>query len=178
MLTGAQQAHLSLIQGIISRQAGNSFLIKGWVLTVAVAVFGFAIDRSNWQIAALGFGPVIVFGWLDAFFFRQERLFRCLYEAVVSSDARVVPFSMNTTPFQNDSTRWRATIKSLPYAVLYTSILVSGLVIVGVLAYAGKPEPHSCLTNSAMRSSSISSGHSLVRGHISPIASPYRRGTR
>lgn len=134
-LTASEQNHLVLIQGVISRQAGNSFLIKGWALTIAVALDGFAIGRSSWQIAALGIAPVAIFAWLDAYYFRQERLFRCLYNAVIASDARVHPFSMNTEIFKSDGpARWQTTLKSLPFTVLYSAILAGGLVIIGVLA--------------------------------------------
>jgi hypothetical protein len=134
-LTSSEQSHLALVQGIISRQAGNSFLIKGWALTIAVALDGFAIGRSSWQIAALGVAPVLIFAWLDAYYFRQERLFRCLYDAIIASDRRVKSFSMTTDIFRQDrATQWRANLKSIPYTVLYSAILAGAFVIIGVLA--------------------------------------------
>jgi hypothetical protein len=137
-LLEAQIAHLGLVQAVISRQAGNSFLIKGWALTITAALFGFAIGRDSWQLAALAFGPVLVFSWLDAYYFRQERLFRCLYNALVESDDRIAPFSMNIELFRdNESVKWVAAVKSLPYAVLYGSILIAGGIILGILAYLG-----------------------------------------
>jgi len=142
-LTEEQQTHLGFIQGVISRQAGNSFLIKGWVLTITVALAGFAISQHNWKIATLGLGPLLIFAWLDAYYFRQERLFRCLYNAVVQCDNRVGPFSMSTKIFESDDAAlWRNTVRSVPYAVLYTALLVSELLIVAILAYTEKRVTH------------------------------------
>jgi hypothetical protein len=142
-LTEAQQTHLGFIQGIISRQAGNSFLIKGWVLTVTAAVAGFAISQRNWKIAALGLGPLFIFAWLDAYYFRQERLFRCLYNAVVRSDGRIDPFSMDTRIFKSeDNISWWSIVRSPPFAVLYTALLLSELLIIIILAYTEKRVPH------------------------------------
>src|SRR3954470_10499895 len=114
-----QRAHLAFVQGVITRQAGNSFLIKGWALTVAVALYGFSIGRQSWPLALLALAPILIFAWLDAYFFRQERLFRCLYDAIVADDDRVNPFSMNAKIFErNKSARWVTTVKSLPFVVL------------------------------------------------------------
>jgi hypothetical protein len=60
----------------------DSFLMKGWALTVAGAFYGFAVKGTAWQVAAIGLMPVVVFWGLDAYFLRQERLFRGLYDQV------------------------------------------------------------------------------------------------
>src|ERR1700735_1793798 len=76
----AQVKHLEFIQLVIARLGTNSFLAKGWALTVAGALYGFAVTHLNPSIALLGLVPVIAFWWLDSFFLRTERLYRCLYE--------------------------------------------------------------------------------------------------
>jgi len=38
-----QRKHLELIQGVITRMAGNSFLIRGWSVTLVSAC-------SHWQL--------------------------------------------------------------------------------------------------------------------------------
>src|SRR6266511_2455864 len=85
-LGDAQVKHLEFIQAVIGRLANNSFLMKGWALTVAGLIFGFTSKRGSWRIAAAAFLPVAAFWGLDAYFLRQERLFRRLYDAVRRSD--------------------------------------------------------------------------------------------
>jgi len=74
--------HLEFIQAVITRLANDSFLMKGWALTVTGAFYGFAVKGTSWQVAAIGLMPVLVFWGLDAYFLRQERLFRGLYDQV------------------------------------------------------------------------------------------------
>ncbi len=71
---------VKLIQGVINRMANNSFLIKGWAITLVVATFLFR-GSSNYYFVA--FLPWLLFWYLDGFFLRQERLYRNLYDWVV-----------------------------------------------------------------------------------------------
>src|SRR6266487_2496159 len=89
--------HLDLIQAVIGRLAGNSFLIKGWTITVAGAFFGFALSSHSAWLAVTATVPILAFRWLDAYFLRAERLFRALYDEVRLKDERVTPFSMGAT---------------------------------------------------------------------------------
>jgi hypothetical protein len=88
--------HLEMIQGVIARLGGNSFLVKGWAVTVSGAFMGFAITGKEWELAAAGLLPVALFWWLDGYFLRAERLFRGLHEAVRTSD-EIAPFFMAAT---------------------------------------------------------------------------------
>src|SRR5260221_6073889 len=79
--------HLELIEGIISRQAQNSFTVRGWSLTLSVGIFTFLLSQdASKQVPPVAYLivvlPTIVFWLLDAYYLRQERLFRCLYDDV------------------------------------------------------------------------------------------------
>ena len=71
--------HLEFIQAIIARMAGNSFLLKGWTVTIAAALFALAANDARAVFAMLAFFPALWFWGLDAYYLRQERLFRKLY---------------------------------------------------------------------------------------------------
>jgi hypothetical protein len=43
-LDDQQIKHLEFVQAVIIRLANDSFLMKGWALTVAGLIFGFAVD--------------------------------------------------------------------------------------------------------------------------------------
>ena len=79
--------------------AGNSFLIKGWSVTLVAALFALAAANTNPLFVYLAYFPTFMFWALDAYFLRQERLFRKLYDHVRTSEQASVDFSMNTQPF-------------------------------------------------------------------------------
>jgi hypothetical protein len=66
----ARIKHLEFVQAVIARQASNSFLLKGWALTVAAAFFGFVATQLHWEVALVALLPVIVFWFLDAYYLR------------------------------------------------------------------------------------------------------------
>jgi hypothetical protein len=121
--------HLEFIQGVITRLANASFLMKGWALTVAAALYGFAAQHSSWPIAALGWLPVFAFWFLDTYFLWQERLYRELYDAVRSGEGNVAPYSMNANPFKATCSFWDA-LNSLTLSVFYGLALLVGVVFV------------------------------------------------
>lgn len=76
--------HLEMIQGIINRLAGNSFLIKGWSMTILVAALIFVSrspETSKYFFLAFAI-PVFGFWILDAYFLQAERIFRGIYDDV------------------------------------------------------------------------------------------------
>jgi len=74
--------HLEFIQNIINRMANNSFLLKGWNVTVSSAILMLIVNdpKPLYMIIALFFS-ISLWG-LDAYYLRQERLFRILYDDV------------------------------------------------------------------------------------------------
>lgn len=96
--------HLELIQQTINRMANNSFLIKSWTVTLVAALFVLAAKDSDYRFAIIALFPIFVFWGLDAYYLRQERLFRKLYDHIRSNgdpkqDGGIEPFIMDTTPF-------------------------------------------------------------------------------
>jgi len=81
-MSNEQTKHLEFIQTAVSRMASNSFLLKGWSVTLAVALLGLAAKDSNAKFAFLALIPPICFWALDAYYLRQERLFRKLYDKI------------------------------------------------------------------------------------------------
>lgn len=74
--------HLEFIQGVISRMARNSFLIKGWAITLVAALFALASQDASSYYVVIALFPAILFWGLDTYYLRQERLFRRLYDHV------------------------------------------------------------------------------------------------
>jgi len=126
--------HLEFIQAVITRMGNNGFLLKGWALTVGAAFFGFAAREVSWSIATVGLMPVVTFWALDAYFLHRERLFRHLYDAVVSGDPRVERFTMDYRMFLGPTCRYRDAVTSMPLLFFYGSLAVAGLVLIALTA--------------------------------------------
>ncbi len=95
--------HLEMIQAVISRMAGNSFLLKGWSVTLAAAVIALAANKESHALLTLiALLPVVMFWVLDGYYLHQERLFRKLYDHVRLQDDDAVDFSMDTSSFLDD----------------------------------------------------------------------------
>ncbi|MCA0388454.1 MAG: hypothetical protein LCH52_08165 [Bacteroidetes bacterium] len=75
---------IDLIQDIIKRMASNSFLIKGWTVTLVTATLLIKGDDIHVLLAIL---PTLVFWLLDSYFLWQERLYRWLYGWVIKNRA-------------------------------------------------------------------------------------------
>jgi hypothetical protein len=83
-----QIAHLGFIEDIIARMAANSFLLKGWSVTLLAAIFAISAKDTTSQFLMLAYFPVILFWALDGYFFQQETLYRELY-GKVAVDAKL-----------------------------------------------------------------------------------------
>jgi len=73
---------LKIVQDIIKRMALNSFLIKGWTITLVVATLLLKGEKFQSFIA---FIPILVFWYLDAYFLWLERLYRRLYDWIAKN---------------------------------------------------------------------------------------------
>ena len=73
---------IEIIQDIIKRMAFNSFMIKGWTITLVVVTL--LLKGAKYQVL-IAFIPLLVFWFLDAYFLRQERMYRKLYDWVIAN---------------------------------------------------------------------------------------------
>ena len=88
--------HLLTIQAIIARMGVNSFLLKGWSVTLISALFALSVSKANVSFVCIALLPCIVFWALDGYFLWQERLFRVLYDEVRAMDEQLIDFSLGT----------------------------------------------------------------------------------
>ena len=66
--------HLELVQGVINRMANNSFMLKGWAVTLVAGIFALAGKDTDKLYFLVAYIPVLVFWGLDAYYLLQERL--------------------------------------------------------------------------------------------------------
>ncbi len=78
--------YLNMIQGVILRMANNSFLIKGWSISLTTAMLALAGGTKSEIFCVISVVPVLLLWWLDAFFFYQEKKYRDIYDHAKSPD--------------------------------------------------------------------------------------------
>lgn len=89
-------AHLTFIQGIINRMGQNSFMIKGWNITIVAALFALASKDANKTFVLIAYFPTFMFWLLDTFFLQQEKLYRELYNEVATDNIKSDNFTLDT----------------------------------------------------------------------------------
>lgn len=89
--------HLEIIQGVINRMASNSFMLKGWAVTLVAGVLALAGNNTEKLYFIIAYIPIIVFWGLDSYYLLQERLYRGLYEKVRLMKNSEIDFSMKAT---------------------------------------------------------------------------------
>lgn len=106
-MESGKQKHLELIQGVINRLAVSSFQLKGWSVTLVVGVLVFSASMSQKVILLpIALLSVLVFWGLDAYFLRQERIFRYTYDTVRNLEETEIDFKMPSDGFENVVDSW------------------------------------------------------------------------
>lgn len=127
--------HLEFIQNIVKRMATNSFILKGWTITLISILFALAINSNNKSIVILAIFPTLIFWGLDAYYLRQERLFRKLFDYVRKNELNKKEFYiLDTSIVKNDVQSWKRTLISLTILPLHLIII---LLIIGILVIGG-----------------------------------------
>ena len=124
---------ISIIQDIIKRMGFNSFMIKGWAITLVVVTL--LLKGTEYQVG-IAFIPLLVFWFLDAYFLWQERMYRKLYEWVVTNRLKTDEylFDMNAYRFEDKVQSRLRIMFSITLGWFYGSIAIL-LVIYSVVIF-------------------------------------------
>ena len=125
--------HLEFIQAVINRMANNSFLIKGWCITLVSALLGLAGKDNNKNFIIVVFFPAFMFWLLDAYYLRQERLFRKKYDEVRKSAEELSDFSMDISTVEKRVDSWLRVAFSKTLFLFYGSMIGAVLVAAFIL---------------------------------------------
>lgn len=127
---------IDLIQNCINRMAKNSFLIKGWALTVITAVL--ALTKKNIDpiyLCLVLFIPLLAFWYLDAFFLQTEKMYRKIYEWVIEARKKNdfnFLYDLNPHRFKDQvESRWKV-MWSITLRVFYG---IPSLIIIVIIIY-------------------------------------------
>ncbi len=122
--------HLEFIQNVITRMNSNSFLIKGWTITLVSALFALAAKDANLNYVLISYIIIPVFWLLDGFYISQERQYRDLYNEITNKDENSIDFNMNASIYCKGNRTWLAGVFSKTLIPFYgISIVTASLVM-------------------------------------------------
>ena len=125
--------HLEFIQNIITRMNANSFVIKGWSVTLVSALFALAADKANLKFVLIAYIPVLTFWGLDGFFLSQEKQYRKLYAEVSARKEEDIDFNLDASKFQPAVGGWFCCAFTKTLAPFHGALLFTvGLVTLGL----------------------------------------------
>ncbi len=127
---------IDLIQSVITRMANNSFMLKGWIVSLIVVLL--AITDQTIVVTKLNYFnfmlilTVLVFWYLDAFFLHKEKCFTKLYNWVIenrmASDQFL--FSLDYTRFDNqEKSVWNIMFCNRTLFLFYGLIAIALIVL-------------------------------------------------
>ncbi|MFI6579590.1 hypothetical protein [Embleya sp. NPDC050493] len=129
--------HLELLQSAIGRFNTNSFLIKGWAMTLNGALVTIAPHGSDWTAAVVALLTTIGFWLLDSYYLGQERRFRSLYERAVTATPAAVPFFTMDADQYGIPVPWRTVALSRTMLLCYGTLTVVDTAVLAILARSG-----------------------------------------
>jgi hypothetical protein len=121
--------HLDFLQLVITRMNVNSFLLKGWAVTLVSALFAFAAKDANYQYVLITYISTPLFWVLDGYYLSQERQYRALYDIVRLKDETAIDFDLNARSYNTGRNTWMASIVSKTLNIFYLILIGITLVV-------------------------------------------------
>ena len=123
-------AHLAMVQGVISRMAGNSFTLKALSVTLGSATIAVSATAENLSpcyvlVTAV---PIILFWNLDARYLRYERAYIELYD-YARKGTESSEYSLDMRPFLKNVDSVCCTARSWSLSRFYLAPLIIVLVL-------------------------------------------------
>lgn len=128
----AKLKHLEFIQTTINRMANNSFLLKGWAITVVGGLLAFGFKDLDCRYIFVSLSVLVFFWILDGYYLHQEKLFRELYERTSKKKESEIDFLMKTEKCEKDED-WFDYIFSPTLRVFYGGLLLVHIIIILIL---------------------------------------------
>lgn len=79
----ANEKHLDYLQAIITKHNTNSFMLKGWTITLLSALLALSGTIKEPNISLIAMIPIVIFWCLDTFYLSNERCIIDLFNSAV-----------------------------------------------------------------------------------------------
>ena len=124
----SKSKHLEFVQAAINRMAGNSFLLKGWAITVAGGLLALTFKEINRHYLYISLVVLVMFWLLDGYYLSRERRFVALYDDVRKRKEEHIDFSMDISTF-GSRCGWALCTFSITLFIFYGGLLVVHLFV-------------------------------------------------
>jgi hypothetical protein len=131
----AKLKHLDFIQAAIGRMASNSFLFKGWAITIAAGLSAFGAADTKTALLIIALATTAMFWALDGYYLWLERGFVKLHREVAAKDEKDIDFSMQIDK-THAARRWLRTC-ARPHLWLFYGTIIA-VDIVGIFVIRSK----------------------------------------
>lgn len=127
----AVRAHLSILQAVIQRMAGNSASCKTWCITIVAAMLVLVTRTETTNYVPLAVVPALLFLFLDTRYLALERAFRDSYDAFVGKLHKGEVALSDLYVVKRDRIAWRLVQNLWSFAILpFYGVLVIMIVLV------------------------------------------------
>ena len=132
---------IDLLQSCITRMAQNSFMIKGWFVSIYAVILALLPEKVNMFLLCIALVAVnLIFWYLDGFFLRTEKVYRKIYDWVLEErpqNNRELMYQLNPGKFngkiENVESIWKVMwSKTLRWFYLIPLVIV---IIVFIFEY-------------------------------------------
>lgn len=127
--------HLEFIQAVIGRMASNSFLLKGWSLTVLGGMFALAGQSNVPDYIFVAVIIILGFWALDGYYLCAEKRYRAFYNEVRRKDEKDIDFAMELTPTCKEEAAWFGSARSDTLLMFYMPLMVAILLLLIFTSY-------------------------------------------
>ncbi len=125
--------HLEFIHNTINRMSTNSFIIKGWSITLTSALFALAAKDADKKYVIITYFSILFFWLLNSFFLKLERQFRCLYHDVRYKTEDLIDFSMDISNYNDGKNTSSSTFFSKSLILFYIPQICISIIIMFLL---------------------------------------------
>jgi hypothetical protein len=128
--------HLEFIQAVITRFNSNSFLIKGWAVTIVSAIFALAAKDANQHFIRVIYVAVPAFWLLDAFYLGKERQYRGLYNDACTKAEAQINFQMTPDKkHRNGRNTWIGSFFAPTLIIFYALLILLPIIIMMAIRF-------------------------------------------
>jgi hypothetical protein len=128
----AKLKHLEFIQAAIGRMATNSFLFKGWAITLAAALSAAAALNTKTALLSIALLSTVMFWALDGYYLWLERGFVELHKRVAAKSEAEIDFSMRIEK-DGAAKKWLVTCFRYHLCLFYGTIIVIDVIGIFVI---------------------------------------------
>ena len=124
--TNTKFQFLEMIQRIISRMSTNSFLLKGWSITLVAGMIALSSNDSSSRFIFLVYLPIVLFWFLDSYYLQLERKYRLLYSTTAEKSGEEIDFRLTISPSSIlEGTQFHQSLFSRTEICFYAPIVIA-----------------------------------------------------